>query len=246
MFASEPGSLGYPGLAAQSTYYPNPITKEEVHLVSRMMVQNSIGIENTRIVKYLRTDPEMDDVFHILQASVEKDSEPRLIGRLESGRGAIVLLVRGDHSQDLERINEALSEATKYCANETQRQMLRKSQHSFHTGDFEDYREAQRIWVKDRCPQVELLFGFVETYRDPYGSRAEFEGVVSIVDPKGSKVLNTFVERSQEFIAQLPWVKEAGIDGKNGPFEKDLFEAPEFTSVHGGDIFTHHQVYFYC
>lgn len=147
--------------------------------------------------------------------------------------GAHVRLVRGDHSQDLKRVNEALSEAAKYCANETQRQMLENLQDTFRSGDLEAYREAQRIWVKDRCPKVEVLFGFIEAYRDPYGARAEFEGVVSITDLEGSKALNTLVGRSQTFIAELPWVKDADVDGLNGPFESDLFEPPEYTSVHG-------------
>lgn len=233
MLSPKPGILGYPSSAAQSTYYPNPITGEEVRMVSDTMVQNCIGVENTRIVKYPRADDEMEYTFDILQASVGKDREPRLVGRLEAGVGAHVRLIRGDHSQDLRRVNEALSEAGKYCANEAQRQMLQKLQDSFRSGDLEAYRDAQKIWVKDRSPKVEILFGFIEAYRDPYGTRAEFEGVVSVIDPEGSKALNALVERSQDFIAELPWVKDAAVDGKNGPFESDLFEAPEYTSVHG-------------
>ena len=202
-------------------------------MVSDMMIQNGIGVENTRIVKNLEAENEKNYVFDILQASVEKDNEPRVLGRLELLNGAHVRLVRGDHSQDLKRVHEALSEATKYCANETQRQMLEQLQNTFRSGDLEAYREAQRTWVKDRCPKVEVLFGFIEAYRDPYGVRAEFEGVVSITDPEGSRALNTLVERSQKFIAELPWVKNADVDGLNGPFESDLFEPPEYTSVHG-------------
>ena len=213
-------------------------------MVSDMMVQNCIGVENTRIVKSLEADHKKKHVFDILQASVERDNEPRVIGRLESVNDELVRLVRGDHSQDLKRVNEALSEAAKYCANETQRQMLEKLQDTFRSGDLEAYREAQRTWVKDRCPKVEVLFGFIEAYRDPYGTRAEFEGVVSITDPEGSKALNALVERSQTFIAELPWVKDTDVDGLNGPFESDLFEPPEYTSVHGR--FCLHPVFALC
>ena len=218
MLSSRPGILGYPSSAAQSTYYPNPITAQEVHMVSDMMVQNRIGVENTRIVKNLQADHKKKHVFDILQASVERDNEPRVIGRLELDNNEHVRLIRGDHSQDLKRVTEALSEAAKYCANETQKQMLEELQETFRSGDLEAYREAQRTWVKDRCPKVETLFGFIEAYRDPYGTRAEFEGVVSITGPEGSKALNALVERSQTFIATLPWVKDAAVDGLNGPF----------------------------
>lgn len=233
MLSPKPGILGYPGPTAQSSYYPTHITASEVKKVSDMMVQKSIGVENTRILKSGGTDGEANTFFDILQASVESDEAPRIIGQLEEASDASVRLVRGDHSYDLQRVNQALSEAVQYCANATQRRMLDKLQESFRSGDLEAYREAQTIWVKDRGPKVEVLFGFLEAYRDPYGTRAEFEGVVSISDPKGSKALTTLVERSQEFLAELPWVKGAAEDGVNGPYESDLFEAPEFTSVHG-------------
>lgn len=193
----------------------------------------SIGVENTRILKIGGTGRGVETYFDILQASVENDEEPRVIGRLASDPDATVRLVRSDHSYDLQRINQALVEAAPHCANETQRRILDKLRESFRSGDLEAYKEAQKIWVKDRGPKVEVLFGYLEAYRDPYGTRAEFEGVVSINDPEGSKALKTLVERSQEFLAELPWVKGAIEDGVNGPYESDLFEAPEFTSVHG-------------
>lgn len=72
MFSSRPGILGYPSSAAQSTYYPNPIAVQEVQMVSDMMVQNGIGVENTRIVKNLEADHEKNYVFDILQNPLRK------------------------------------------------------------------------------------------------------------------------------------------------------------------------------
>jgi hypothetical protein len=50
------------------------------------------------------------------------------------------------------------------------------------------------------------VIGFVEQYRDPAGSRAEFEGIVALADKEATKKLSKMVESSEEFIAELPWV----------------------------------------
>jgi dipeptidyl-peptidase III len=77
-------------------------------------------------------------------------------------------------------------------------------QESFKTGNIEAYKEAQRIWVKDAKPSIEVILGFVEPYRDPYGIRAEFEGLVAIVDREETKKLTNLAENSDIFIRGLP------------------------------------------
>jgi dipeptidyl-peptidase-3 len=82
----------------------------------------------------------------------------------------------GDFAPALANAVHALTEAKKYAANENQEQMFDGYIKSFWTGDMEYYKEGSRSWVKDKGPAVESYIGFVETYVDPYGGRAEWEG----------------------------------------------------------------------
>ena len=128
-------------------------------------------------------------------------------------------------------ICSALTEASKYTANEKQTALLQKYNESFQTGSMKAYREAQKIWVSDVSPRVENILGFVEPYRDPYGVRAEWEGAVCISDPDETSKLKALVDNSTKFIRMLPWAVPGVNDGK-GPFEANLFQAPDFTIVH--------------
>ncbi len=199
------------------------MTEEEIDLVSRVLEQHGIFPENTRIQKV-----ENGTVFEVLIASTQTDEISKYLA-LPDGKGT-VRLVRGDHSIELSKMCVELSDATKYVASESQRELLEAYIESFRTGSLNKYRDSQRIWVMDKAPRVENIFGFVEPYRDPYGTRAEFEGLVAIADDEETKLLARLVENSSTFIRRLPW---ATLENNGrGPFEKSLFESPDFASIH--------------
>ncbi|UNI18779.1 Dipeptidyl-peptidase III [Purpureocillium takamizusanense] len=221
--AIPPFSLGYPSDDTQSNYYPSGnVEKEEITAISKVLEENGIFPENTRIRK--RGDHKG---FDVLLASVKGGDFAHF--PLPDDNGS-VRLVGGDYSTDLERVCAELTEASKWAANDTQRDFLKLYVESFQTGSLDAYREAQRIWVRDKAPRVENIFGFVEPYRDPHGVRAEFEGLVAIADHEETKLLAKLVQHSDTFIRRLPWATPEN-NGK-GPFEKDLFEPPDFSSIH--------------
>ncbi|KAL8993729.1 MAG: hypothetical protein Q9169_006126 [Polycauliona sp. 2 TL-2023] len=227
VFSPQPSSLGYPTEQTQSAYYPGeaPVSLDEVAYVSRFMELHGIHPENTRIRK-LHEGHRI--VFEVLQASVERGE---VINVLPDSEGSI-RIIKGDHSEELERICGSLRSAAQYAANPRQKEFLDQYDRSFCTGNLETYKESQRTWIRDTAPSVENIFGFVEPYRDPFGSRAEFEGLVAIADHEETSLLTTLVEHSSNFIKQLPWTEGFLENDGKGPFEKAVFEPPDFSSIH--------------
>ncbi|KAI4159194.1 MAG: hypothetical protein LQ342_006777 [Letrouitia transgressa] len=229
MYSPQPSSLGYPSKETQSTYYPSSlsITAEEVANVSRAMEINGILPENTRIRKTIQ---DSKVVFEVLQASVETSGSIQEI--VTQNPKTSIRIVKGDHTQELARICNQLQVAAQYAANPRQKQFIEQYQQSFQTGDLEVYKQSQKTWIRDNAPAVENIFGFVEPYRDPYGVRSEFEGLVAISDREETAVLTRLVQQSSKFIKLLPWTEGFADDVTTGPFEKNLFEPPDFTSIH--------------
>lgn len=223
MYARPPFGLGYPSEIAQSCYYlGNDIEVSDIDLVSKVLEKHAVFPENTRLRRI-----DNGTGFEVLLASAECGEVAQL--PLTEDEGS-VRLIRGDYSADLKRVCAELTEASKHVANDLQKQVLDAYTASFQNGSLDTYRDSQRLWARDKAPRVENIFGFVEPYRDPHGIRAEFEGLVAIADDEETRLLSKLVQNSATFILRLPWAASEN-DGK-GPFEKNLFEPPDFSSIH--------------
>ncbi len=229
MLAVPPFSLGFPSDITQSNYYPSDerISREEIAAVSRLLEAQSIEPKNTRLRK---TTQDGKLVLEVVQASAETMSVMQEF--IMSKPDAVVRVKTGDHAVQMSKICASLEEATRYTANENQSKLLLHYIDSFQTGNMVEFRESQKVWVADQSPSVENVFGFVEPYRDPHGRRAEWEGVICVSDRVETERLKQFVDKSSVFIRLLHWAVPGVNDGM-GPFEKTLFEPPDFTITHG-------------
>lgn len=136
--------------------------------------------------------------------------------------GTPLQLVYGDFKAEMAKAAENVAKAKEYAANDHQRKMLDAYHESFITGSIEAHMDSQRHWLHDIGPAVETNLGFIETYRDPHGIRAEFEGFVAMVNKEQTRKFGKLVDRAPQFVSRLPWSQE---------FERETINKPDFTSL---------------
>ncbi|KAL4075542.1 peptidase family M49-domain-containing protein [Scleroderma citrinum] len=209
-------SIGKPSEGQVSNYYLGEIvTDEEVAAVQAAAEKINIDVLNTRVRKNGPGD------FTLLVASANRQPPSLHNIAISSGTGKLTVEY-GDFSEPLTKVVAALQEARKYTANETQTAMLEHYIKSFETGLIEEHKKGSTYWVKDIGPVVESYIGFIETYVDPYGGRAEWEGFTAIVNKALSAKYDILVENAPDLIKVLPWGKD---------FEVDVFRKPDFTAL---------------
>ncbi|KAF9052626.1 aflatoxin-detoxifizyme [Panaeolus papilionaceus] len=208
--------IGKRNLGHISNYYLGEvINDDEVAAVQSAAEKIGIDVLNTRVLKNGPND------FTLLIASAS--TQPPALHEIDAqGSKAKLTVQYGDFSEDLSKVVKYLKEAHKYTANENQSKMIEAYIRSFETGSIDDHKEGSTYWVKDVGPVVESYIGFIETYVDPYGGRAEWEGFTAIVNKTLSAKYETLVNNAPDLIKVLPW----------GPdFEVDVFRKPDFTAL---------------
>ncbi|RTG80386.1 dipeptidyl-peptidase III [Schistosoma bovis] len=122
----------------------------------------------------------------------------------------------------MELLVDCSLDAKAHSLNKIESEMWDHYAQSFYTGSLDSHKDASRLWVKDKCPVVENYIGFIETYRDPLGVRAEFESFVAVVNRSMSSKFQRLVDNAVDLLSNLPWPST---------YEKDRFLQPDFTSL---------------
>ncbi|XP_068115619.1 dipeptidyl peptidase 3 [Hyperolius riggenbachi] len=209
-----------------TTYFSANCTIEDAELIQKFLDSKSLSAYNTRLFKTQdeggRTKYEVRIASVNKEGSAEESSDmAKLLGPSEF-EGHEIIVTRGDYSPFLLRVRENLEKAKAYASNENQRNMLDEYGRSFQEGSIQAHKEGSKHWVQDKGPIVESYIGFIESYRDPFGSRGEFEGFVAVVNKLVSARFAQLVSAAETLVASLPWPSA---------YEKDTFLRPDFTSL---------------
>uniref|UniRef100_UPI00398E3809 dipeptidyl peptidase 3-like n=1 Tax=Pristiophorus japonicus TaxID=55135 RepID=UPI00398E3809 len=226
MFSLDDGQkqlgLGAKGI---TTYFSGNCDLKDAELAQKFLDSKGISAYNTRLFKTAGADGK--SLYEVRLASVIKEDAPSQ-GESDNKCGIYEFedvqfkVVRGDYSPLMKKIVENLEKAKSHAATPNVVKMLEHYARSFSTGSINAHKEGSKHWIRDTGPIVESYIGFIESYRDPYGSRGEFEGFVAVVNKDMSAKFAQLVASAECLLPQLPWPKE---------FEKDRFLKPDFTSL---------------
>ncbi|XP_038072847.1 dipeptidyl peptidase 3-like [Patiria miniata] len=206
-----------------STYFSGNCTMADAELAKRFMLEKKIDAYNTRLFKSKGADGKFEYEVRLASAQTgAADGDNNLKLGSYDFEGVKVNVTRGDYGPLMKMVSDNLLKAKEYGANEHEVKMLQLYASSFTTGLLQDHMDGSRSWIKDKGPIVEHYIGFIETYRDPFGMRGEWEGFVSIVNKQMSAKFGQLVENAERFLPLLPWPKD---------YEKDVFLKPDFTSL---------------
>lgn len=217
------------GEKGTTTYYSSNCDLVDAKVAQEFMSARDISPYNTRLFK---TQQDGRVVYEVRLASASSaDGELPGVGAIlgsheftpkETGTPCMFKVTRGDYSDLMALVVENLTKAEKYAANEMEKKMLSEYVKSFTTGSIPQHKEGSRYWIKNKGPIVETYIGFIESYRDPFGLRGEFEGFVAVVNKEMSAKFAELVNQAEHLLPLLPWP---------AAFEKDKFLRPDFTSL---------------
>lgn len=171
-----------------TSYYSSNVTKADAKMVDEWCQEIGVSPLNTRLFKLSETEYEL----RIASSVADAAKTPYLKTYEKDGKK---LHVKGaDFAEIMTKVAEEMKNAKEHANNENQSKMVSAYVEHFEYGDVEQHKESQRHWIRDVGPVVESNIGFIETYLDPLGARAEFEGFVAVVDKVISQKFTTLVE----------------------------------------------------
>ena len=168
----------------------------------------------------------------------EKDAHPVMYGmnsRLVKENGVLKEKIWRSGSLYGEAINRIvgwLEKAVDVAENDKQKEVLRKLISFYHNGDLKTFDEYTIAWVQDTESLVDFTNGFTESYGDPLGMKASWEGYVNFKDIEATQRTEKLSNNAQWFEDHSPVdsrFKKTACKGVSAKVIK--------TAILGGDLY---------
>ncbi len=109
----------------------------------------------------------------------------------------------GMYARQLAAVNRELEEAATH-AETAQAQTLRALVRFYQTGDLNDWRDFNVLWVRTN-PPVDLASGFIEVYHDARGVKGSAQMLVAITDQRLDPLMHELAANAPYFERRAPW-----------------------------------------
>ncbi len=110
----------------------------------------------------------------------------------------------GMYGQLIDKIMEHLAMAREASETEAQRRVIDRLLDFYRDGDLRTFDEYCIEWVDSTGGDVDFVIGFTETYGDPLGMKASWEGYVNIIDKEATGRTETLAGEAQWFEDHSP------------------------------------------
>jgi dipeptidyl-peptidase III len=154
------------------------------------------------------TEKEALSFYNTLKKS--NDSRPPSYGinsKLVKERGKLtekIWRADGMYGNAIKQIIGWMEKAATVAENEQQKQVIQTLISYYMTGDIKTFDEYNIKWLKDTVSVIDFVNGFIETYNDPLGMRANWESMVNFKDVKATKRTETIAANAQWFEDHSP------------------------------------------
>jgi dipeptidyl-peptidase-3 len=126
----------------------------------------------------------------------------------------------GLYANELKQVCKHLRTALPF-ATPTQADTLGHLIDYFETGESQSFDRSNIAWLRDN-PRVDLILGFIESYKDARGIKGEWEGIVSIIDEDATRLMTAIADNAQYFEDRSPWDNRFKKKGVKVPVAKAI------------------------
>lgn len=183
------------------------------------------------------TQKEAEDFYQEMK-NREQDPRPVMYGlnsQLVRKNGKIaeeVWKIDGMYGKAIEKIVYWLEKAAEVSENPKQKEVILKLVEFYKTGNLRTFDEYSILWIQEQDGFIDFTNGFIETYGDPLGMKASWEGYVNLKDAEATERTRKLSENAQWFEDHSPVDVRFKKDNCQGVSAK-VIEA----AILGGDLY---------